>query len=84
METVNVNERAGHQFPQTWVVVVFLVGIGGLSVLATVTSGAYDDHPSRPLARIVAASSPASPATGADNSRECDPAHGVDSDCIVP
>ena len=86
METVNVNERAGYQFPQAWVVTVFLLGIGALSVLATVTSGAYEANSPRPLARIVAASqaSQASPAAGQDNSRECDPAHGVDSDCIVP
>ena len=83
MAMVNTNESTGYQFPQTWVVMAFLLGIGALSVLATVAPGApgaFDPNLYAPTANAA----PASSGEGQDNSRECDPVRGIGSQCIFP
>lgn len=80
MDIVKTNESTGYQFPQTWVVMVFLLGVGALSVLATASPDAYDSSPYTPIAQAVSASK----ADGTDNSRECDPDRGISAQCIFP
>jgi hypothetical protein len=79
MAIVNASEGRSYEFPQPWVVIVFLLGLSALCLIAAVAPGhASDAAPYTPPAHIDAAAS----SEAQDNSRECDRDRNVGSQCI--